>query len=163
MRTLQKRKFKLSASPALRNYLIIGTTTTAMELEGNMQPGDSCRCFTKGICIVVNPEQGKTSKEINLETHLACAKQQSSSSISSSSRQQPTSSEARPRKLQKLTNREAPRKNSQPVRTEIVRLLLFGMLRYVIFTRDEARAQFLRPMPNAINHLPVPPHWRIHG
>jgi hypothetical protein len=112
---------------------------------------------------VVNPEQGKTSKEINLETHLACAKQQSSSSISSSSRQQPTSSEARPRKLQKLTNREAPRKNSQPVKTEIVRLLLSGMLRYVIFARDEARAQLFRPMPNAINHLPVPPHWRIHG
>jgi hypothetical protein len=32
-----EKKIKLSASPALRNYLIIGTTTTAMELEGNMQ------------------------------------------------------------------------------------------------------------------------------
>lgn len=57
--------------------------------------------------------------------------------------QQPTSSEARPRKLQKQTNLETPRKSSQPVRTVSARLLLSGMLRYVIFVGEEARAQLL--------------------
>jgi hypothetical protein len=59
------------------------------------------------------------------------------------SRQQSTSSEARPRKLQKPTNRIVPRVSSQPVRIEIYRLLLSAMLRYVIFVGDEARAQLL--------------------
>ena len=69
---------------------------------------------------------------------MTCAKQQRSNS-----RQQPTSSEARPRKLQKQTNLVAPKKSSQPVRTVSARLRLSGMLRYVIFVGEEARAQLL--------------------
>ncbi|KAJ5688579.1 hypothetical protein N7462_002971 [Penicillium macrosclerotiorum] len=54
-----------------------------------------------------------------------------------------TVSEARPRELQQWTNREVPMESTQPVRAEISRLLLSAMLRYVIFVRDEARAQLL--------------------
>lgn len=69
---------------------------------------------------------------------MTCAKHQSSNS-----RQLPTTSEAKPRKLQKPTNLETPRESSQPVRAAFIRLLLSGMLRYVIFVHEEVRAQLL--------------------
>ncbi|KAJ5086131.1 hypothetical protein N7532_010902 [Penicillium argentinense] len=48
---------------------------------------------------------------------------------------------------------------SQPVKSRIARLLQCAVLRYVIFVATKPELSSSRPLPNAINHHPVPPRW----